>query len=232
MDMTAPILKKHIFWPTRTRLVTQEFGESKACIDKQGKVVSKPFGGCPEGYRDLYQSVGLAGHNGTDSALWRGEPIYFSVSLPIKWFAKTEIDHAGGIGVDVVSSEEVFVPSVFNGQTVKGLINNRPDGYQGYIKFRFWHLLKTNVYDGQEIKFGDLIGWGDSSGISSGDHLHWGPKMCNKDGWGINKQNLFAGAFDGRLFREEIFCLDFLRIREQLTLLQKVVRLFYQVKNF
>ena len=122
----------------------------------------------------IYQKMGLKAHNGVDIACWRGEPIYHSANFEGK--AKTEIDMKGGIGVDIISSEKF------------------EDGY--YRKLRYWHFKKLAVYDGQIIKMGDLIGWGDNTGMSTGNHLHLGFKRCDENGEPVDRNNGYYGARD------------------------------------
>jgi len=122
----------------------------------------------------IYQSMGLVSHNGFDFACWRGEPIYHSADFA--GIAKTETDIGGGIGVDVISNEPF------------------EDGH--HRKLRYWHLEKETIENGQKIKQGDLIGFGDSTGMSTGDHLHWGLKRCLKDGEAVDKDNGYYGAID------------------------------------
>lgn len=216
-------LKKHIYRPLKSDRLTQGFGENKACVNNQNKVLTKIGETCPSGYVPLYQKFGLKGHNGRDNYCWRGEPIYFPVALDIGWKVKTEVDNAGGIGVDVISQKEIFISNPNN--DIEGLVNNREDGYYGFIKLKFWHLQSVAVHDGQTIKFGDLIGYGDSTGLSSGDHLHWSIKMCDIMGRATNNWNGYTGAFDDTKFYDNQFCLDILNIKYQLTLIQHIMKL-------
>lgn len=221
-------LKKHIFRPLKTNRLAQGFGENKACVNSQNKVLTKIGDTCPIGYTPLYARYGLKGHNGYDHASWHSEPIFFPVALDIGWKVKTEVDNAGGIGVDVISTKEVFVPNPNN--DILGLVNNRIDGYYGFIKLKFWHLKSVSVYDGQEIKFGDIIGLADNTGLSSGDHLHWAVKMCDIMGRAINNWNGYTGAFDHGKFYDDKFCLDFLNIKYQLTLIQRIIQLLHLLR--
>jgi len=211
-----------IYRPTRTNHKTQGFGESNACIDIDNKVKTKVNGVCIDSI-ELYPALGLKGHNGEDWRTYRGEPIYFPADFPkVEWKAKSESDYHGGIGVDVYSDKEVLIKGNY-----KGLVKNHPEGYFGYVKLRFWHLQKIDIYDGKPIKFGDRIGFADNTGLSSGDHLHWAIKMCDITGRGINQNNGYYGAFEFPFF-ENRFTLDVLNIKigmmkEVVELLKKII---------
>lgn len=178
------------------------------CIGHTGKVVSKwPWsntGTCPAGYKDLYKSLGMDGHNGEDWSLWYGEPVYHAGDFD--GVAKTEVDKSGGIGVDVIGDD---------------------------YKLRYWHLKAVAVYDGKKIQMGDLIGYGDSTGLSSGNHLHWSLKKVNSSGRTLNKDNGFLGAIDFRPYFENTFVLDVLDIRAKqlrvIDLLHQVIGLYKQL---
>lgn len=211
--------------PIQSNFKVQSFGDNLACVYPNNRVVGKVGGICPEGSVDLYRKLGMLGHNGEDWMLWRGEPIYFPVEfykestgevasansvtsvildrVPVKWWAKTEVDLAGGIGIDVISAEPV-----------------RIGDYEGCIKFRFWHLQKVNVHDDQEIKTGDLIGFGNSTGLSGGDHLHWSLKKCDKDGNALNKNNGYFGAEDFSPYFQNEFVLDYLKRMSEVKMVE------------
>lgn len=174
-----------------TNYLTQPFGANNACISLDGsrRVIAKVNGTCPVGYMGLYESMGMKGHSGEDWILYRGEPIHFCAEF-VGWM-KTEIDPDGGIGVDVISNEPIF-----NGN---------------HLKLRFWHLEKVNGHDKKQVRLGDVIGYGDSTGLSSGDHLHWSVKPCDKNGNSVDSNNGFYGA---RPFEDifemhtDVFALD------------------------
>jgi len=81
----------------------------------------------------VYRRFGLKAHNGFDLVCWYREPIYHSGDF--EGVAKTYVDMGGGIGVDIIGKE---------------------------FKLRYWHLKEFVVKDGQKVKMGDLIGYGDS----------------------------------------------------------------------
>lgn len=218
----------------RSNRKTQSFGEAKACATQyaDGRIQVFPMppnGTCPVGQKNLYKDIlGMKGHNGEDWAVWRGEPLYFPVFIDgAKWRAKTEIDSAGGIGVNIISINPVQL-----------------EGYYGHIKFKFWHLQKPLVLDDQEVKPGDLIGLCDSTGLSGGDHLHWSMKKCYPTGVPLDRNNGYYGAMDFGPWFENMFVFDFLKLQSvevqvkeaQLTLIQllnKIIFLFQeQIRAF
>jgi septal ring factor EnvC (AmiA/AmiB activator) len=94
---------------------------------------------------DIYKRFGLLGHNGLDLRAPMGT--------------------------------EVFAPH-------DGVIKEKrldADGYGNYIKIEsdkegsvLGHLKDFNVNINQQVKEGDLVGWADNTGFSTGSHLHWG----------------------------------------------------------
>lgn len=187
-----PTPPMEIYRPVKTNRKTQAFSESRACSKigvRPFQVVNKRNGKCPIGYESFYEALNMKGHNGEDWHTWHGEPIYFPVKADTTWYAKTEVDSDGGIGVDVISKSPVL-----------------EDG--SYVKFRFWHLKNPAVYDGQIISFGQLIGFADNTGSSSGDHLHWSMKIVDKNGNTLNKDNGYYGAVDFSPWFSNEFALD------------------------
>lgn len=157
----------------------------------------------------VYKEMGMRGHNGEDWKCYEGEPIYHAGDFVGR--AKTETDRQGGIGVDVFS-------------------NDKQEDL-GYIKLRYWHLEKVAVYDGQEILPGQLIGYGDSTGISTGHHLHWSLKQVSQSGRTLNKDNGYLGAIDfSPWFDHTKFVLDVLGVEQQkIALMKEIVRLYTQI---
>ena len=205
-----------IYRPVRSNRLSQKFGENKACISSiTGRVYTSVDGVCPLGTIRLYQDkLHMKGHNGEDWGLVTGEPVGFPVDAPdsVRWVAQTHVDRDGGIGVDVFSLD--------------------PHPILGYIKFRFWHLKKVNVHDGQSVRFGDVVGFGNSTGLSSGPHVHWNVKQTTatsttKFGNTLNRGNGYYGAVDMRQYfdYQNIFVGDVLEdeIGElQTTLIMKL----------
>ncbi|RLB78573.1 MAG: hypothetical protein DRH24_14230 [Deltaproteobacteria bacterium] len=142
----------------------------------------------------VYRKFGLKAHNGFDIICWYREPIYHSGDF--EGVAKTYVDMGGGIGVDIIGKE---------------------------FKLRYWHLKEFVVKDGQRVKMGDLIGYGDNTGFSTGNHLHLGLKRVDENGRTINKDNGYFGAIDP----EPYFVNEFV-LKERVKVLKKLIQ---QIKS-
>ena len=208
--------------PIKTNIITQYFGENKACINNEGNVVGKDtefdISLCPQGYEDFYKSVGMKGHNGLDLASWSGEPVYHNANFD-GWL-KTEIDYMGGIGCDVISNEPI-------------LQCTEPNCYEiHYVKCRYWHLLDIFGYDKLKVQTGEPIGYSDNTGSSSGDHVHFGLKWCDKFGWGIHKDNGYFGGFNPEPYFINSFVLDVVdRKPLPLTWRQQKIKMLFNIKT-
>lgn len=110
--------------------------------------VNQAFGQNANAY---YAQQGLKGHPGIDLMAIHGQPIYASHD----GVCEPQIDDHGGNGVVIISDIQA------NGKQFKTL---------------YWHLIEDDavVHTGQRVKAGDLIGYADNTGQSTGDHCHWG----------------------------------------------------------
>lgn len=165
--------------------------------------VNQYFGG----NAGTYKQFGLDGHNGLDLDAIHGQPVYAAhdgICYP-------EIDSSGGNGV-VLRTEEEYE---YGGRTV-------------HFKSIYWHL--ENAYAvvklGQRVKAGDLIGYADSTGFSTGDHLHFGlkPQEWNESDWtwyNVAQTNGFLGAVDPLPFMNGYFAED----------ISKLITLWSHVKD-
>jgi murein DD-endopeptidase MepM/ murein hydrolase activator NlpD len=145
-------MPKFIYQPLKPFVVTQLFGESKACVDlKTGKKVISCNGlRPPKGYKSLY----LNGHKGVDMRAKHGQPVY-SASDGVVEFIDTQ--PKSGLDVRVVFEHE--------GKKYRCI---------------YEHLLGYQKKIGDRVFIGDLIGWADNTGYSSGDHLHFQFEVWNK----------------------------------------------------
>src|SRR3990167_251940 len=132
-----------------TNLMTQDFAESKACIKLDGNqpilnngkyvISGKTKGMCPLGYKDFYEFLRMKGHNGYDWLTWHGEPLYFNVEAKtkdgkdVRWVAISEIDSAGGLGVDVFGLDPVYFPECPKELGSLGLIKREWEASGGWL---------------------------------------------------------------------------------------------------
>lgn len=153
-------------------------------------ILNQGFGLNPQ----MYAPFGLKGHNGLDLQAYHGQPVYAAHDGT----CYTEIDNNQGHGV-VIRSDEPFL---YDGQMV-------------HMKSIYWHLVDANavVKTGQKVKAGDLIGYADNTGFSTGDHLHFGlkPQAWNESNWtwyNTEQTNGFLGAIDPTPFFNKYYATD------------------------
>lgn len=153
-------------------------------------VVTQGFGGNVE----LYGQFGIDGHNGLDIAATHGQPV-FAAHDGIVTYAG--MDSNEGVGV-VLRTEEQF------------------DYGEGvaYMKSIYWHLINNIVVRvGQKVKAGDLLGYADNTGFSSGDHLHFAVKPIaqGENEWiwyNVRQKNGYNGAVDPTPFFNGYYAQD------------------------
>ncbi len=129
---------------------------------------------------DMYKKFGLAGHNGVD---W-GTP------------------------------EGTLVVSPFDGEVKETGYDQY--GYGNYCKIVNWEMLcyvimghqkQVVVSQGQKVVSGQLVGYADNTGNSTGNHLHLGLYKVDSQGLKLNSDNGYGGAInplDGRIAKWEI----------------------------
>lgn len=131
-----------------------------------------------------YSAMGLNGHNGVDLKAAHGRPIYASH----EGLAHYEIDDGGGHGVIVTS-----------------LLRYPYKDTQVYMKSIYWHMCDSSKepqfkspIEGKDmiVKPGDLLGYADNTGLSTGDHLHLGLKPLDSYGNNVEQTNGYLGAID------------------------------------
>lgn len=132
--------------PVSPFIINQRFGENNACVstDGQNHVIVCDGLNPPPGYTSLY---GTGGHTGLDLRATHSQPVYCAQDGVVY-----KIDTHQQSGLDV------RVESVVEGRTLRHI---------------YEHLLGYQPQVGDTLKTGDLIGWADNTGYSSGDHLHF-----------------------------------------------------------
>lgn len=165
--------------------ITQRFGEDNVCIDTATR--SKCFSrlanaACPVGYESLYTSAGLKGHNGIDLKAAHKQEVYAATDGKVY---KIQSERERGIGVEVISRKRFDLSAT---------------DHTYRVKTRYWHLDSFVVKRGQRVKAGDLIGYADSTGLSTGTHLHFEVKPVKKvilKGFrNVLQDNGYFGAID------------------------------------
>lgn len=106
---------------------------------------------------EFYKRYGMTAHGGYDWAAVTGEGVFWDCDID-GVVLNTEIDSSGGLGVNVITESE-----------------------EGIFKHRFWHLKDFYVKAGDKVQMGDLLGWADNTGASTGTHLHEDMKEMVKD---------------------------------------------------
>lgn len=138
----------------------------------------------------------MLGHNGIDAIAHRWAPIYAAQSGRVDEVCTEE---ARGLGV--------------------GVRTCAPDGR--WYRHRYWHFIAIDVENGDEVQTGDLLGYADSTGYSSGDHLHFELKEVDKDGRVLNKDNGYLGAVDPLLFMEDNYALNIKGITSSIQIIRE-----------
>lgn len=158
--------------------------------------VGQGFGENVEFYKNLtknWASPMLKGHNGIDTGAGNWQPCYASHS---GWVDSISTEESRGLGVSITSNEPRFFKEVAG-----------PHLY----KTRYWHFAGINVKVGDKVQTGDLIGWCDSTGYSTGHHLHFELKpVILKNGQPVNvlQNNGYFGAVDPLPYMHDRFALN------------------------
>ncbi len=160
-----------------------------------GIYLTQKFGEHPE----IYSQFNLKGHNGLDWACPNGTPVLAPCDGDVGYETETQ-NFGKGYGMNA----RLFTPYTENGATRMELI--------------FGHLKKYGT-PGQ-VKQGDIIGWSDNTGFSTGPHLHFGIRLWNDSGI-INYGNGYLGWIDPTPFL----------VKEIMEILQVVGESTLVVKN-
>ncbi len=161
--------------------------------------------------------INIKGHNGIDLWASHGQSVYAvhdGICYP-------EVDDKGGNGVVI----RTLQPFDYNGT-------------QCYFKSIFWHLIKSDavVKTGQQVKAGDLIGYADNTGLSTGDHLHFGlkPQQWNENNWtwvNVNDANGYLGAIDPTPYFNGLYAEDIPVIQKAVEIAPKIAQIEPEVEK-
>lgn len=153
------------------------YGTRKVVVDKWSdytRYISQPFGAGAD--NPLYTvTLKIKAHNGIDIPCFDGTPVYATHDGDVLFAGK---DTTGSWSVLLWNKENNFRTEYFHARK-NGLV------------------IKT----GDQITRGTLMGYWDSTGYSTGHHLHFGLKETDKKGKVINYYNGYHGAIDPLPFR-------------------------------
>lgn len=180
---------KFLYQPVSPFHINQGYGFNLPCVEKnyaitldKRKVITGPDNTtCPIGYEKLYPLLGLPqGHNGLDLQAYHGQPVY-AAQEGVVWEVQTE--EARGLGLGIVTENKYHCDETKSDEM---------------FKVRYWHLKSFNVKMGDRVKRGDLIGYADNTGFSSGDHCHFEIKPVRDQVGFVNilQNNGYFGAVD------------------------------------
>ena len=101
------------------------------------------------------------------------------------------------------------------------------------VKFRFWHALANTVKDNQKIVTGSYIQASDSTGASSGDHVHWSMKFVDRNGATLDRDNGYYGAVDFSSWYVNEYIMNQLGTKKKpMTYSEYVKWLVFEMKMF
>lgn len=144
-------------------------------------LITQEFGVNGEYYRR--NGINVDGHNGLDIRAYHGQPVYATHDGEVTFAGE---DGRAGLGVVIRTLEKYPYK---DGET--------------YFKTIYWHLKtgSIRVKPNQIVKAGEIIGLADNTGLSTGDHLHFGLKPVAQgeeawSWWNVEQTNGYGGAID------------------------------------
>jgi len=183
-------------------------------------VVNQLFGR----YDKIYAGMGMLGHNGIDFRTYHGQPVYASHD----GYASYQVDSSGGHGVVIITDKQYDF-----GET------------QSFYKTIYWHLcdpLKEPKYKSPiadktgfiKVQAGDVIGYADNTGMSTGEHLHFGLKTVaqGEDQWvwyNTQQGNGYFGCIDPMPYFNGFDQVTIVNLKTQVSLLTQVVQKLQQL---
>ena len=180
-------------------------------------IITQPFNWNIIDYTKICDSLGrcLIGHNGLDcvrgcikGVCYKIEGAYVRATHDGVVY-KVGGDDKGGYGVELITDEKFLD------------VNNQ----SYYFKTIYWHLQPNiPVIKNQKVKVGDIIGYADNTGMSTGPHLHFGCKpgdLVQNEFIKAFPDNNFFGCVDPKLYLSE---LSAYQVLNSLQLASEVIR--------
>lgn len=201
-------MKFELFYPLKNYWRNQVFGESTQCLTSENKVVPKIEGTCPVGTKDLYLSMGLKGHNGEDLYAIDDQKIYCSQDGIV---VEIQTEPERGLGIGMITDKKYDL------------------GEYGehFVKIRYWHLKGFNCNLGDKVSVGQVLGYADNTGYSSGTHLHFEIKpveYTSDNYYNVFQENGYFGAINPQPYWNKVYSQD-------IWLFYKVIELYKSIIN-
>ncbi len=142
-------------------------------------------------YKD--NGIPITSHNGQDLATPYGHEVRAA--------------HDGTCFVEVDSKQG-------HGVIIRSLVSYDSDGKECFVKTIYWHLIDNiPVKNGQVVKAGEIVGYADSTGLSTGNHLHFGlkPQIMgepNNTWYNVEQNNGTFGAIDPAPYYNGLYAAD------------------------
>jgi len=184
-------MKLTLYKPLKQLTISQNFGENNVCIkqDGTGNIIARTTPTCPAGYVSFYKFYNMKGHNGLDFPAKNWDAVYASLEGVVD---ELETEPSRGLGIGIVSEQKYEWNDALS----------RKSG-ESNIKHRYWHLAAMNVKIGDRVKVGQVIGWADNTGYSTGTHLHYEIKPVESR-INILQDNGMFGAIDPLPYIQDI----------------------------
>ena len=161
--------------PLKKYILLQQVGEDRAGIDVATgtKIVQRSKSGAlPPGYESLYTRSGLKGHDGVDLWIVSGEEVYAATSGIVVVSQPAAENPVRGNNIELVSEDQ----RLFKAREAYAQVAAEFYAYSCYC-----HLKECLVQAGDRVDAGQLIGYADNTGTSSGDHLHFELKAVTRE---------------------------------------------------
>ena len=156
--------------------------------------INQAFG---QNLNPTYKQLGLKGHNGLDLRSIHGQKVYAAHDGLVVY---TGMESREGMGIVIKTLQEF----------------DYKDG-TAFFKSGYWHNIYPDgikVQVGQIVKAGDLIALSNSTGNSTGDHVHFflKPVVQGEQDWqfeNVEQDNGYRGCIDPAPFMERDFYYEF-----------------------
>ena len=183
--------------------------------------LTQSFGGNGAYYQS--HGVNIVGHNGLDFVAFDGQEVYAAHDGIVTYSGE---DSLNGEFIEITSHEEFDIGGITT--------------FAKTIYVHFQHGGRK-VETGNIVNVGQVIGYADSTGLSTGTHLHFGLKRVTVEKetgvpTTLNLDNGYNGAINPKPFLNCFYACDAKKVQkietEEVSILTKVVELeTLQVEN-